>query len=155
MSWSLLKFMSFESVIPPNHPILCHPHLLLPSIFPSIRVFSTESALRIRWPKYWSFSFGISPSSEYSGFISFRMDWLGLLAEGTLTLQHHSWLVSGVHSHPFLSDRLPMAFKGLDPHPGWSWACRARHGALSSLTLSRCVTAFFLSGDRLGSRLGL
>ena len=79
-SLSLLKLMSIESVIPSNHLILCHPLLLLPSIFPSIRVFSNESALRIRWPKCWSFSFSISPSSEYSGLISFKMDWLDLLA---------------------------------------------------------------------------
>ena len=92
-SWSLLKLMSIESVMPSNHLILCHPIFLLPSIFPSIRVFSNESVLRIRWPKYWSFSFSISPSSEYSGLISFRMDWLDLLAvQGTLKslLQHHS-----------------------------------------------------------------
>ena len=91
---SLLRLMSTELVMPSNHLILCHPPLLLlPSIFPSIRVFSNESVLRIRWPKYWSFSFSISPSSEYSGLISFRMDWLDLLAvQGTLKslLQHHS-----------------------------------------------------------------
>ena len=74
-SRSLLKFMSIESVMPYNHLILCHPLFLLPSIFPSIKIFSNESALCIRWPKYWSFSFSISPSSEYSGLISFRMDW--------------------------------------------------------------------------------
>ena len=92
-SQSLLKFMSIESVMLSNHLILCHPLLLPPSIFPSIRVFSNESGLRIRWPKYWSFSFNISPSNEYSGPISFRMDWLDLLAvQGTLKslLQHHS-----------------------------------------------------------------
>ena len=91
-SWSLLKLMSIESVMPSNQLILCHP-LLLPSTFPSIRVFSNESALHIRWPKYWSFSFSISPSNEYSGMISFRMDWLDLLAvQGTCKslLQHHS-----------------------------------------------------------------
>ena len=85
--------MSIESVMPSNHLILCRPLLPLPSIFYSIRVFSSESVLRIRWPKYWSFSFNISPSSEYSGLISFRMDWLDLLAiQGTLKslLQHHS-----------------------------------------------------------------
>ena len=88
-----LKLTSIESVKPYNHLILCHPLLLLPSIFPSIRVFSDESVLCIRWPKYWSFSFSISPSNEYSGLISFRMDWLDLLAvQGTLKslLQHHS-----------------------------------------------------------------
>ena len=92
-SESLLKFMSIESVMPSNHLILYRPILLLPSIFPSIRVFSKESALCIRWPKYWSFSFNISPSNEYSGLMSFRMDWLDLLAvQGTLNslLQHHS-----------------------------------------------------------------
>ena len=92
-SWSLPKPMSVESVMPSNHLILCHPLLLLPSIFPSIRVFSNESALLIRWPKYWCFSFNISPSNEYSGLISFRIDWLDLLAVwGTLKslLQHHS-----------------------------------------------------------------
>ena len=92
-SWSLLKLMSIESVMPSSHLIPCHPLLLPPSIFPSIRVFSTESVLRIRWPEYWSFSFSISPSNEYSGPISFRMDWFDLLAvQGTLKslLQHHS-----------------------------------------------------------------
>ena len=92
-SRSLLKHMSIVSVISSQHLILCHLLLLLPSIIPSIRVFSNESALRITWPKYWSFSFSISPSSEYSGLISFRMDWLDLLAvQGTLKsfLQHHS-----------------------------------------------------------------
>ena len=92
-SCSLPKLMSIESVMPSNHLILCRPLLLLPSIFASIRVFSNESALHIRWPKYWSFSFNISPSNEHSGLISFRMDWLDLLAvQGTLKklLQHHS-----------------------------------------------------------------
>ena len=90
---SLLKLMPIESVMASHHLILCSPLLLLPSIFPSIRVFPSESALHIRWPKYWSFSFYISPSNEHSGLISFRMDWLGLLAvQGTLKsrLQHHS-----------------------------------------------------------------
>ena len=92
-SWSLPKPMSIKSVMPSNHLILCHPHLFLPSIFPSIRVFSNESALCIRWPKYWSFSFSISPASEHPGLISFRKDWLDVLAvQGTLKslLQHHS-----------------------------------------------------------------
>ena len=85
ISWSLLKLMSIESVMPSNHLILCCPLLLLPSIFPSNRVFSHESALCIKWPKYWSFSFSISPSNEYSGLISFRIDWFDLLAvQGTL-----------------------------------------------------------------------
>ena len=92
-SWSLPKLMSIESVMPFNHLLLCHPLLVLPSIFPSIRLFSNESALHIRWPKCWSFSFNISSSNEHSGLISFRMDWLELLAvQETLKslLQHHS-----------------------------------------------------------------
>ena len=90
-SWSLLKFMSVKSVITSNHLILCCPLLLLPSIFPSIRVFASESVFHIRWPKYWSFSFSISPSNEYLGLISFRMDWLDLLAvQGTLKNLLHS-----------------------------------------------------------------
>ena len=91
--WSLLKFMSIQSVMLSNHLIFCHPLLFLPSILPSIRVFSNESALRIRWPKYWSFSFSISPSKEHPGLISFRMDWLDLLAVQVILkslLQHHS-----------------------------------------------------------------
>ena len=93
----LTQTPDIEFVMPSNHLILCRPLLLLPSIFPSIRVFSNESALLIRWPKYWSFSFNISPSNEYSGLISFRMDWLDLLpVQGTLKslLQHHSSKVS-------------------------------------------------------------
>ena len=93
ISQSLLKLMSFVSVMPSNHLVLCHPLLLPPSNFPSIRVFSKESVLHIRWPKYWSFSLSISPSNEYLGLISFKMDWLDLHAvQGTLKslLQHHS-----------------------------------------------------------------
>ena len=115
ISWSLLKLMSIKSVMPSNHLILCHPHLLLPSVFPSIRVFSSESVLHIRWPKDWSFSFSISPSNEYSGLISFRMDWLELPAvQGTLKtlLQHHSSKASILRcsiffivqlSHPYMT----------------------------------------------------
>ena len=91
-SWSLLKLMSIKSVMPSNHLIFCHPLLLLPSIFPNIRIFSSESVPHTRWPKYWHFSFSISPLNEYSGLISFRMDRLDLLAvQGTLKslLQHH------------------------------------------------------------------
>ena len=91
--WSWLKLMSNELAMPSSHLILCHPLLLLPSIFPSIRIFSNDSVLHIRWPKYWNFSLSISPSNEYSGLISFRMDWFDLLAvQGTLKslLQHHS-----------------------------------------------------------------
>ena len=90
-SWSLLKLMSIESVMPSNQLILCSPFLLLPSIFPSIRVFSNESILHIRWPKYWDFSFSISPSNEYSGLISLRIDWFDLAVQGALKslLQQH------------------------------------------------------------------
>ena len=114
-SRSLLKLMSIESVVPSNHLILCHPLLLPPSIFPSSRVFSNGSALHIRWPKYWSFSFNISPSNEHSGLISFRMDWLALLAvQGTLKslLQNHSSKASILQrsaffivqlSHPYMT----------------------------------------------------
>ena len=97
-SQGLLKLMSIESVMPSNHLILCHLLLLLPSIFPSIRVFSSESVLCIRWPKYWSFRFSISPSNEYSGLFSFRADWFDLLAgQGTLKslLQHHTGWTQG------------------------------------------------------------
>ena len=103
-SQSLLKLMSTESEMPSNHLILCHPLLLLPSIFPSIRVFSNEAVLHIRWPKYWSFSFSISSSNECSGLISFRIDWLYLLAvQGTLKslLQHHSSKASLFHHSTF------------------------------------------------------
>ena len=99
-----LTFMSIESVMPPNHLILCHPLLVLPLIFPSTSVFSNESVLHIRWPKDWSFSFRISPSDEYSGLISFRMDWLDLLAfQGTLKslLQHHISKASILQCSPF------------------------------------------------------
>ena len=108
-SQDLLKPMSIESVIPSYHLILCRPPLLLPSIFPSIWVFSNESALRIRWPKYWSFSFNISPSNEYSGLISFRIDWLDFLAvQGTLKslLQHHSSKGSVLQCSAFFIDQL-------------------------------------------------
>ena len=116
-SQRLLKLLSIESVMPSNHLILCHPLFLPPSIFPSIRVFSNESVLCIRWPKYWSFSFSISPSNEYSGLISIRMDWLHLLAvQGTLKslLQHHSSKTSILRcsaffmvqlSHPYMLEK--------------------------------------------------
>ena len=121
-SQRLLKLMSVESVIPSNHLILCHPLLLPSSIFPSIRVFSNESALRIRWPKYWSFSFSFSPSSEYSGLVSFMIDWLYLLAvQGTLNslLQHHSSKASVLRhlvffkvqvAHPYMTTGKTKAF---------------------------------------------
>ena len=119
-SWSLLKLLSIELVMPSNHLIFCCP-LLLPSIFPSIRVFSNESVLRIRWPKYWGFSFSISPSNEYSGLISFRIDWFDLLAvQGTLKslLQYHSSKAPILRhsaffmvqiSHPYMTTRKTIA----------------------------------------------
>ena len=121
-SWSLLKLMSTELVIPSNHLILCCPFLLPPSIFPSIRVFSHESVLHIRWPKYWSFSLSISPSNEHSRLISFRTDCLNLLAvQGTLKslLQHHSSKASILQhsaffmvqlSHPYMTTGKTIAF---------------------------------------------
>ena len=112
-SRSLLKLMSIESVIPSNHLILCHFLLLLPSIFPSIRGFSSESVLHIRWPKYWSFSFNISPPNEYSGLISFKMDWLDLLAvQGTLKslLQHHSSKASILRHSAFFTVQLSHSY---------------------------------------------
>ena len=108
-SQSLLRLMSIKSVMPSNHLILCRPLLLLPSIFPSIRVFSNESVLHIRWPKYWSFSFNISPSKEHSALISFRMDWLDLLAvQGTLKslTQHHSSKASTLWCSAFFTVEL-------------------------------------------------
>ena len=105
-SWSLFKLMSIESVMPSNHLILFHPLLLLPSIFPSIRASSNKSVLHIRWLKYWNFNFSISPSNEYSGLISFRMDWFDLLAvQGTLKclLQHHSSKASTLQHGPTLT----------------------------------------------------
>ena len=116
-SQSLLKLISIKLVMPYNHLIFCRPLLLLPSIFPSIRVFSNESVLHIRWPKYWSFSFSISPSNEYSGLLSFRVDWFDLFAvQGTLKsfLQHHSSKASILQhsaffivqlSHPYMTTR--------------------------------------------------
>ena len=120
-SWGLLKLMFIQSMMPSNFLILCHPLFLLPSIFPSIRVFSNESVLPITWPKYWSFSFNISPSNEYSGLISFKMGWLDLLAvQGTLKslLQHHSSKASILQhsaffiiqlSHPYMTTGKPIA----------------------------------------------
>ena len=122
VTWSLHKLTSTESVMPSNHVILCHPFLLPPSIFPSITVFSNESVIHIRWPKYWSFSFNISPSSEHSGLMSFRMDWLDLLAvQGTLKspLQWHSSKTSILWhsaffivqlSHPYMTTGKTIAY---------------------------------------------
>ena len=123
--------MAIKSVMPSNHLILCHPLLLLPSIFPSIRVFSNESVLCIRWPKYWNFSFNISPSNQHPGLISFRMDWLGLLAVQGIPkslLQHHSSKASILWhsasfidqlSHPYMTTGKTIAYKKTPfiPHP--------------------------------------
>ena len=129
-SWSLLKFMSIKSVMPSNHLSLCWPLLLLPSIFPSIRVFSKESVLHISWPKQWSFSFSISPSNEHSGLIPFRIDWFDLLAgQGTLTslLQHHSSKASVFRqsaffmvqlSHLYMTTGKTIAFTN------WTFVCK-------------------------------
>ena len=119
ISWSLLKLTSIESVMPSNHLVLCCPLFLLPSIFPSIRVFSNDSALCIRWPKYWSFSFSISPSNEYSGLISFRINWLDLLAyQGTLKslLQHHSSKSSILWHSTFFMVELSYPYRLLENH---------------------------------------
>ena len=146
MDVSLLRLMCTESVMPSNHLILCHPLLLLSSIFPSIRVFSNESALHIRRPKYWSFSFSISPSNEHSGLSSFRMDWLDLLAvQGTLKslLQHHSLKVSilwlsaffiGQLSHPHMTTGKTIALT--------RWTFVGKVMSLLFNMLSRLVTAF-------------
>jgi len=150
-SWSLLKCMSIELVMPSNHLILCRPLLLPPSIFPSIRVFSNESVLHIRWPKYWSFSIG--PSNEYSGLISIRMDWLGLLAvQGTLKslLQHHSSKASILQcsaffmvklSHPYMTTRKTIALT--------RWTFVSWVMSLLFNMLSRFIIAFFLRSKRL------
>ena len=130
-SRSLLKLMSIELVMPSNHLILCHPLLLPPSIFPNIRVFSNESALPIRWPKYWSFSFNISPSNEHPELTSFRMDWLDLLAiQGTLKslLQHHSSKASILQHSAFFTVQLSHLYR----HDHWK-----NHQIRSDQSLSR------------------
>ena len=132
ISWNLLKLMSVESVMLPNHLILCHPLLLPPSIFPSIRVFSNESVLFIRWPKCWSFSFSISPSNVYSGLISSRMDWLDLLVvQGTAKslLQHHSLKASILWCSAFFIVQLP--------HP---YMTTGKSIALTAKSLQSCPT---------------
>ena len=130
--------------MPSNHPILCHPLLLLPSIFPSIRVFSNESVLRTRWPKYWNFSFSISSSSEYSGLISFRINWLDLLAvQGTLRslLQHHSWKASILQCSAFFIVQLLHPYmttgkKSLAQWKGFTTLATKTRFLLSSLSWS-------------------
>ena len=153
VSQSLLKLMSIQSVMPSNHLILCHPLLLLPSIFPRIRVFFSESALHIKWLKYWSFSFSIGPSNEYSGLISCRIDWFDFLAvEGTLKslLQHHS-------SKASIFQR-PAFFMVLLSHPHMitgktialtRWTFVSKVISLLFNTLSRFVTAFLPSSKHL------
>ena len=140
-SWSLLKLTSVESVMPSNHLILCRPLFLPPSIFPSIRVFSSESVIPIRWPKYWGFSFSTSPSNEYSRLISFRMDWLDLLAvQGTLKslLQHHSSKTSTLQHSAFFIVQLS--------HPymttcmlGGSNSHQSRANPLEKVHIKRCA----------------
>ena len=151
-SRSLLKLMSIESVMPSNHLILCHPLLLPPSIFPSIRVFSNESVFHMRWPKYWSLSFSISPSNEYIGLISFRMDWLDLLAvQGTLKslLQYHSSKASVHWCSAFFMDQLSIhtyiRYPYMTTGKTITMTRRTSVGKLMSLLfnmLSRLVTAF-------------
>ena len=126
-SWSLLKLMSFESMMPSNHLILCHPLLFLPSIFPNIRVFSNKSALDIRWPKYWSFSFSISPSNKYSGLTSFVMDCLYLLAvQGTLKslLQHHHLKASIIRHSAFFMVQRSHSYYWKNHSLDWTELCR-------------------------------
>ena len=145
-SWSLPRLMSIKSLMPSNHLILCHPLLLLPSIFPNIRVFSNESALRIRWPKYWSFSSSISPSNEHPGLISFRMDWLDLFAvQRTLkSLLHHSSEASIIQrsaffivqlSHPYMTTGKTIAFT--------RWTFVDKVMSLLFNMLSRLIITFF------------
>ena len=144
ISWSLLKLMSTESVMPSNHLIFCRPVLLMLSIFPSITVFSNESGLRIRWPKYWSFSFSISPSNEYSGLISFRMDWLDLLTvQGTLKslLQHHTSKASTLWCSAFFMVQLSHPYMTTGK-TSTVWTFVGKVMSLLFNTLSRFVIAF-------------
>ena len=152
-SWSSLKLMSIEFVMPSNHLILCHP-LLPPSIFPSIRVFSNESVLHIRWAKYWSFSFNISPSNEHSGLISFRMDWLDLFAvQGAFkslfqyhslkasVLQHSAFFIVGL-SYPYMTTGKTIALT--------RWTFFGKVMSLLFNMLPRLVTAFLFSLNKTG-----
>ena len=142
----LLKLMSTGLVMPPNHLILCHPLLLLPSIFPTIRVFSNQSALHIRWPKYWSFSFSISPSNKYSGVISFRIDWFDLLAvQGTLKslLQHHNSKASILWHSAFIMVQLSYPYMTTGETTALTiWTSVGKVMSLLFNTLSRFVIAF-------------
>ena len=145
-SRSLLKLMSIESVMPSNRLILCHPFLLLPSVFPSIRVFTNESVLHIRWPKYWSFSFSISLSNEYSGLIFFRTDWFHLLAvQGTLKslLQHHSSKASILQCSAFLIVQLSHPYRTTGKIIALTrWTFVVKVMSLLFNMLSRLVIAF-------------
>ena len=150
ISWSLIKLMSMESVMPSNHPILCRPFLLLPSIFPSTRVFSNESALHIRWPKYWSFS--ISPSSEYSGLVSFRMDWFDL-PEVQWTrkslLQHHSSKASILQHSAFFMVQLSHPYMTTEKTTALTrWTFVGKVMSLLFNMLFWFVIAFFQEVDR-------
>jgi len=152
-SQSLRKFVSVESVMPSNHLILCHPLFLPPSIFPSIRVFSNESVLRIRWPKYCSFSISISPSNEYSGLISFRMDWLDLLAvQGTLKslLQHHSSKASVLRCSAFFIVQLSQPYMTIGKTIALTrWTFVGKVMSLIFNMLSRLIIAFLPGSNRL------
>ena len=145
--------MSIESVVPSSHLILCHPLLLLPSIFPSISVFSNESALHIRWPKYWSFSFSISPSNEHPGLISFRMDWLDLLAvQGTCKslLQHHSSKASILRCSAFFTDQLSYPYMTTGKTIALTrWTFVGKIISLLLNILSRLVITFLPRSKRL------
>ena len=152
-SWSLLKLMFIESEMPSNHLVLCHPLLLLPSVFPSIKVFSSESVLRIRWPKYWSFTFSVSPYNEYSGLISFRMDWLGLLAvQGTLRslLQHHSSKASNLWCSAFFIVQLSHLYMITGKTIALTkWTFVAKVISVLLNMLSRLIIAFLLRNNHL------
>ena len=151
-SQSLAKLMSIESVMLSNHLILCHPLLFLPSIFPSIRIFSNESVLRLRWPKYWSFSCSISPSNEYSGLISFRMDWLDLLAvQGTLkSLQHHSSKAPILLHSAFFTVQLSHPYMTTEKTTALTrWTFVGKVMSLLFNMLSRLVIAFIPRSKRL------
>ena len=151
--WSLLKLISIESVMPSNHLILCCPLLLLPSIFPNIRIFSSESVLHIRWPKYWSFTFSIRPSNGYSGLISFRMDWLDLLAvQGTLKslLQHHSSKASILRRSAFFMVQLSHLYVTTGKTiPLTRWTFVGKVMSLFFNMLSRLVIAFLPRSNHL------
>ena len=153
ISLSFLKLMSIQSVMPSNHLILCHPLLLLPSIFPSIRVFSNESVLHIRWPEYWSFSFSISPSNEYSGLNSSRFDWFDLLAlQGTLKslLQHHSLKASILWCSAFFMVQQSHSYMTTGKTVALTiWIFVSKMMSLLFNTLSRFVIAFLLRNKYL------